>query len=127
MKVEVPLGDVVDKVTILEIKTRKLSGAAGAAVTEELQTLEAAWSAEGLPAMRELPQWDELASVNNALWEVEDALREHERNQDFGDAFVDRARSVYRLNDRRAALKRGINDHLGSRLVEQKSYATYKP
>lgn len=125
MLVECPLGDVVDKVTILRIKaTRLRDPGALAAVHEELRTLEAAWSAADLPPMEALARYTELADVNLALWEVEDALRDHERRQDFGGAFVAAARSVYRLNDRRAALKRAINEALGSRLVEHKSYGS---
>lgn len=124
MKVEVPLGDVVDRVTILRIKAARLQDAgARANVARELEALEAAWAAEGLPAMAGLPQWAPLQQVNTALWEVEDALRELESRQSFGAAFVAHARSVYRLNDQRAALKRAINLSMGSALVEEKSYA----
>ena len=66
-----------------------------------------------------------LHHTNGCLWEVEDQLRDHERQQDFGASFVDLARSVYRLNDQRAALKKRINLEAGSLLVEEKSYAAY--
>lgn len=66
-----------------------------------------------------------LKTVNEALWQVEDDLREWERTRDFGPRFVQLARSVYQHNDRRAALKRQINEQLGSRLIEEKSYAAY--
>ena len=84
--------------------------------------LEEAWSAEGLPRLEGLQQLPELAAVNEALWDVEDALRVHEARGEFGARFVERARSVYRLNDERARLKRAINDALGSELIEVKSY-----
>ena len=124
MKVDVPLGDVVDRVTILRIKAARLPDAAARAnVARELASLEAAWADAGLPEMAALPQWSPLQRVNGALWDVEDALRDLEARQSFGAAFVAHARSVYRLNDERAALKRAINLQLGSELVEEKSYA----
>jgi len=79
-----------------------------------------------VPASRELEELEEqLTSVNEQLWDVEDAIRGCERNGDFGLRFVELARSVYRSNDRRAALKRAINELLGSAIVEEKSYAEY--
>lgn len=124
MKVELPLGDVVDRVTILRIKAARLDRAdALANVQRELVALEESWRDTQLPEMSELPQWSALQRVNTALWEVEDALRALEARRSFGPAFVAHARSVYRLNDERAALKRAINLALGSRLVEEKSYA----
>jgi hypothetical protein len=125
LRVEISAGELIDKITILQIKAQRIDDAAKLAnVRAELATLVAAnhgWlrpSAE-LTALRE-----ELRSVNEALWTVEDELRLCERNQDFGSHFVELARSVYRHNDRRAALKRQINELLGSRLIEEKSYAS---
>lgn len=124
MKVDVPLGDVVDKITILDIKLRKLRREAALDnVRRERAALANAWSEAGLPELQELPEWGPLGEVNAQLWEVEDALREREAAADFGEAFVAEARSVYRLNDRRAALKRALNERLGSDLIEEKSYA----
>lgn len=125
MLVEAALGDVVDRLTILHIKDQRLDDAARIHVLRERDALSRAWAAEGLPVLHQLPQWSGLLEVNTALWEVEDALRECERRSDFGARFVELARSVYRLNDRRAALKRDVNTALGSRLVEQKGYAPY--
>ena len=67
----------------------------------------------------------ELRAVNETLWQIEDDIRVCERQADFGPAFVKLARAVYHQNDRRSALKRRINDLLGSRIVEEKDYATY--
>ncbi|PKL95605.1 MAG: hypothetical protein CVV18_04830, partial [Gammaproteobacteria bacterium HGW-Gammaproteobacteria-8] len=64
-------------------------------------------------------------TVNEQLWEIEDEIRGCERRRDFGERFVELARSVYRTNDRRAAIKRQINEQLGSTIVEEKSYAAY--
>jgi hypothetical protein len=66
-----------------------------------------------------------LQQTNERLWRIEDDIREQERRQDFGERFVELARSVYQENDRRAALKRRINTSYGSALIEEKSYATY--
>ena len=123
MKVETPLADVLDRLTILALKVERLpTAAARANATRERDALREAWRTEGLPAPESLDDYAALAAVNDALWAVEDALRAHERDGDFGPEFVARARSVYALNDRRAALKRALNLALGSRLVEEKSY-----
>lgn len=120
MKVEVPLGDVVDKVIILRIKLEKIGTAH---VQRELDSLVESWESEGLPPMSTLPQYGPLGAVNARLWDVEDALRSLESEDRFDSHFVALARSVYGLNDERAALKRAINLALGSKLVEEKSYA----
>lgn len=123
MRAELPLGDVVDRLSILAIKRERLV-AAGARenAVREAAALHRAWSASALPSPDALPEWGQLCAVNLALWDVEDALRAHEARADFGPDFVALARSVYRLNDERAALKRSINLSLGSELVEEKSY-----
>ncbi len=124
MRVEMPLGDVVDRVTILRIKHERIAAPAALLnVAAELSAIDACWREAELPAMDSLADWGDLSAVNLELWEVEDRLREHEARGDFGMEFVALARSVYRLNDRRAALKRRVNVALGSRLVEEKSYA----
>lgn len=126
MKVELPLGDVVDKITILLIKEEQIKDSAKLEnIRSELATLRAAWTDAGHPPLESLADWQELRDVNQSLWNVEDDLRDLERDRDFGDRFVQLARSVYKINDRRAALKRSINVALGSRLVEEKSYAAY--
>lgn len=125
MQVEVPLGDIVDKVTILEIKRRKLDRPESVAnVERELSELRNRWSNAGYPEFKTLPQWHSLRQVNEALWNVEDDLRAMEHQKRFDEDFIAKARSVYRLNDERAALKRQINISLGSTLVEEKSYHT---
>jgi hypothetical protein len=123
MKVEAAYGDVVDRVTILLLKEHRVADPGKLAhVRAELAALREAWRTEGLPAMESLAAWDRLAAVNAALWEVEDALRVHEATRDFGGEFVAKARSVYVLNDERAALKRQLNEALGSPLTEVKWY-----
>ena len=126
MKVELPLGDVVDKVSILLLKARHITEPAKAMnIQRELEVLRQSWKETGHPPMEELESWEGLCEVNGQLWNVEDELRDLERQQDFSDSFVQAARSVYFLNDRRAAYKRTINLTLGSELIEEKSYADY--
>ncbi len=123
MEIPVPLGDVLDKITILRIKSRKIRSEHKLRhVRRELEALESRWRSRGFPALSEEA---ELEAVNEALWDVEDALRRHEAAGDFGADFIERARSVYKLNDRRAALKRSINEALGSALIEEKDYVSY--
>ena len=124
--VEVAAGELLDKITILEIKEAKFTDPAKLAnVRAELETLRAARDAN-LPSGPKVDAAVEgLREVNRELWEIEDAIREHERAQDFGARFVELARAVYKTNDRRAALKREINELTGSRLREEKSYAAY--
>jgi hypothetical protein len=120
--VEVSPGELLDKITILEIKARRMTDPAKLRnVAAELGGLAAARRVlPRSPALAELTA--ELRAVNETLWEVEDDIRRCEQAGDFGPRFVDLARSVYHTNDRRAALKRRINDLLGARLVEEKSY-----
>lgn len=123
MEVPLPLGDVLDRITILRIKGRKMRDERALAhVRRELEMLERRWSEAGFHAPEEEAA---LEQVNEALWEVEDALRRHEAAADFGAEFVALARSVYHHNDRRAAIKRVVNEKLGSRFVEQKEYVRY--
>ena len=124
MKVEASLGDVVDRITILDLKLRHIEAEPAISnVQRERQALIDAWVAEAHPPLASLEEWAALSEVNQALWTVEDQLRLYEQRQEFDADFIDKARSVYRLNDRRAALKRSINIRLGSRIVEEKSYA----
>jgi len=119
MRVPVSYGEVVDKLTILALKVERLGSDHA---RHEHRLLMEAWDQETLPPTHSLPEHGELAKVNAALWEVEERLRDAEGRSDFGPAFVADARSVYRLNDRRAELKRRINQRLGSDVVEVKSY-----
>jgi hypothetical protein len=120
-------GELVDRITILELKVARLTslqGRQGAA--RELAALRAVY--DGVASMKREgldEHWTGLREVNGALWEIEDALRACEQRKDFGAGFVELARSVYRNNDARAALKAKINDACGSSLREEKSYTTY--
>ena len=124
--VEIAPGELIDKITILEIKSERIADAGKVKnVRVELDVLAAARDA-ALAASAELTDLTaQLKQVNEALWDIEDAIRDCERGQDFGPKFIELARSVYHSNDRRAALKRQINELLGSKLIEEKSYAAY--
>lgn len=119
-------GELLDRVTILEIKAERIADAAKRANVEYERAGLEALAAESLPRDPEILRLRrEIRAVNEALWDIEDAIRDHERRQDFGPSFVALARAVYRTNDRRAALKRAVNDRLGTAIVEEKSYAAY--
>lgn len=118
-------GEVIDKITILEIKAARLpTETARANAAEELKLLSdiaapvlAKAEIAGLVAR--------LMGLNEALWEIEDSIREHERAANFDAAFVALARAVYHRNDERGAIKRELNLALGSALIEEKSYRPY--
>ena len=126
LEVEVSAGELVDKITILEIKAERIADPDKLAnVHRELRSLTAT-RREALPSSEELDELTaELRRVNERLWEIEDDIRDCERKRDFGERFIELARAVYRTNDRRAAAKRSINELLGSELVEEKDYADY--
>ena len=122
------VGELIDKITILEIKAKRIDDSAKLAnVNQELDALMAVVTQQGLGyptgALAELGC--QLASVNLQLWEIEDEIRDCERQGCFDDRFVGLARSVYQRNDERARIKRVINAESGSALVEEKSYAAY--
>lgn len=126
--IEVPVswGELVDKITILQIKSDRISDAAKLAnVRKELTLLRdrLGSNAENAEVSRLTKA---LYDVNAALWDIEDDIRDCENAGDFGDKFVQLARSVYITNDKRADLKREVNFALGSALVEEKSYQAYK-
>jgi len=124
--VAVSWGELFDKITILEIKRVRLTDPAQCAnVAHEYDRLCAARDAALPPDADIDADLAALRAVNEALWEIEDDIRGCERRKDFGPKFVALARAVYRNNDRRAAIKRRINDALGSEIVEEKSYADY--
>ena len=124
--VPISLGELVDKMTILKIKSQRIQDPAKVAnVRNELALLAAARARFSIPdqAMQHLKA--DLMQTNEMLWDIEDRIRDCERDKNFGPEFVELARSVYRTNDRRAAIKRQINDLAGSSIVEEKSYRQY--
>lgn len=119
-------GELIDKITILEIKSARIGDAAKLAnVRDELHLLGELWSRDPVSHVDIAAERAELKRINEALWEIEDAIRVKERAQAFDARFIELARAVYHTNDERAAVKRAINLKLGSRLVEEKSYQDY--
>jgi hypothetical protein len=126
LKVEVSVGELLDKITILEIKSERITDPAKLVnVRKELDLLRGTWQASPLAATDVAAEMAALKTVNEELWEIEDNVRRHEAVGEFDDEFVRLARGVYHANDRRAALKRDLNHKCGSGLVEEKSYVDY--
>jgi len=122
MKIEVSIGEVVDKWTILSIKALNITDKDKLVnVFKERNYLNTAIE----PEILHDPLTDQLLVVNKNLWDVEDRLRDCERDKVFDDHFVQLARSVYILNDKRASIKKEINMKYGSEFVEEKSYQPY--
>jgi len=121
--VAVSWGELLDKITILELKRDRITdlGKRGNVLRELSALARIAAACEGIGGL--MPLMFRLKAVNRDLWEIEDAIRLEEARGRFGPRFVALARSVYRQNDRRAAIKREINGLLGSSLIEEKSYA----
>ena len=127
ISVPVSPGELIDKLTILEIKSERMSDAKKIAnVKLELQLLSDTWSKSDFAKIDISTEWSELKRINAELWDIEDKIRDEERHQRFGEEFIRLARAVYFINDDRASVKRQINDKLGSKIVEEKSYAEYK-
>jgi hypothetical protein len=125
--VPVSYGELIDKITILEIKAERIGDARKLAnVRTELELLNSTWSADPLAATDISAERSKLKSVNEALWDIEDHIRVKEKAREFDMEFVELARAVYFRNDDRAAYKREINEKLGSTLVEEKSYENYR-
>ena len=126
IRVEIAPGELIDKITILEIKSERITDKEKLTnVGVELDTLVSARDA-AIPASSDLKEMaSRLKAINEKLWDIEDDIRDCERDKDFGPRFVELARAVYHTNDERAAVKREINELLGSHLVEEKSYSEY--
>jgi hypothetical protein len=124
--VPVSPGELLDKITILEIKSERISDPEKLAnVRIELELLRGTWSeaVEEDDVIRTLHS--ELRDINETLWKIEDDIRDRERTGDFDTRFIELARAVYITNDRRSGIKKKLNLHLGSRIIEEKSYQDY--
>ncbi len=120
-------GELIDKITILEIKLKNIvDPVKNRNVSIELEALSKCFE-ENIIQSNEIEELKtNLKQVNSALWNIEDDIRQCEQAGEFGEKFVELARSVYRQNDKRAALKKEINIMLGSSIIEEKSYADYQ-
>ena len=121
-------GELLDKITILRIKSARMTDADKVRnVRVELDVLEKTWRDSGAAIPEVAADEAALQRVNEALWDIEDKIRDKELAQQFDAEFIELARAVYVTNDERAAVKKRINVALGSRIVEEKSYKPYKP
>lgn len=132
MKASAPVGDVLDRITILSIKVDKLSGDKRLNAFNERLALEKdldGWLQSNNTSTATLKRLDnlrfQLLTVNQGLWDIEDNIRICERDKNFGPEFIELARSVYKTNDQRAHLKRLVNDAVGSEFTEEKGYESY--
>ena len=126
IQVPVSPGEVLDKITILEIKSERMTGPEKVAnVRVELALLQQTWSqvVSEDEVIRDLHA--QLKEINEALWEIEDDIRDKERVKEVDQRFIELARSVYFTNDRRSEVKKKLNLHLGSQIIEEKSYQGY--
>lgn len=123
MKIEVSNGEIIDKLTIIEIKLERISDEA------KLVNLRNEYEVLNEAAAKIISKDDELYKalydINCQLWDIEDDIRDLERNKDFGEKFIETARAVYFTNDKRSEVKKQINLKTGSNLIEEKSYEKY--
>ena len=120
-------GELLDKITILQIKAERISDPVKVTnVRTELDMLSKVWEETVVVDTEITALTAELKSVNEALWEIEDDIRDEERNRQFGERFIELARAVYVTNDERVNAKKKVNLHLNSTIVEEKSYQDYR-
>ena len=125
MKIEISIGELVDKVSILSIKMQKITNEEKLAnIRKEFETLSNSMETIGITA--ESDEFKRLKAINLLLWDIEDKIRLKEARKEFDDEFIQLARSVYIQNDQRFELKSKINRSHGSELVEEKEYVDYK-
>ena len=126
LNVEVSVGEFLDKMTILEIKSERIKGEEKLRnVNRELDLLRGVWADSMLSAVNTGDLVPRLKAVNERLWDIEDEIRRQEAAGTFGEEFIRLARSVYEQNDERARIKYDLNKLLGSDLVEEKEYPDY--
>ncbi|MCK5722421.1 MAG: hypothetical protein KAI84_07760 [Gammaproteobacteria bacterium] len=126
INVELSYGEMLDKITILQIKSERISDAAKVAnVNKELGLLNNLWQADEKSSVDISNEFTALKEINEKIWDIEDDIRDKERAKEFDEKFIELARSVYFSNDKRAEIKREINMKLGSELIEEKSYSDY--
>ena len=127
IKVDVSVGEFLDKVTILEIKSERIKDPAKLDnVNKELNLLKKIWGESEFAKVDISDEMGRLKQINEKLWKIEDDIRDKERQRSFDEGFIELARAVYYENDVRADIKKELNLKLGSDLVEEKSYSDYK-
>ncbi|MFQ5756465.1 MAG: DUF6165 family protein [Acidiferrobacterales bacterium] len=127
MTVEVSIGEFLDKLTILRIKSERIKDPEKLKnINNELKIIERAWDSSPFADADIAASLSQLKAINETLWDIEDRIRTKEAQQKFDDEFIKLARSVYLNNDERADVKRELNLMLGSELLEEKSYADYR-
>ena len=126
LKIPISLGELIDKITILRIKSNKInSNEAQKNIRLELEKLEHILNTK-MSINTNLKNFEiKLSKINQTLWDIEDQLREKEREKKFDKKFISLARMVYYKNDERAKIKRMINKSFGSEIIEEKSYTQY--
>jgi uncharacterized protein YukE len=126
IKIELSVGELLDKITILQIKSERIDNALKLVnINKELQVLQLLWQTSPYSQNDLDKNISELKTINEALWDIEDKIRDKEGEQTFDQEFIELARSVYFTNDKRAEIKKVINNKTGSELVEEKSYSDY--
>lgn len=126
IKIEISVGELLDKITILQIKAERISDTAKLEnIEKELGVLQAQWKASPYSSSNLDDNASALKKVNEELWEIEDKIRDKEKQRTYDNGFIELARSVYITNDKRAEIKRTINNKTGSELIEEKSYSDY--
>ncbi len=127
LKVDISFGELLDKITILQIKSERITDAAKLQnIHHEMELLQSIWEKSDEVNIDIKFEIYELKSINEKLWDIEDDIRDKELKKEFDKDFIELARAVYVTNDKRAEFKRKINIKLNSELVEEKSYADYQ-
>ncbi len=126
IKIELSVGELLDKITILQIKTERIDDVSKLEnINKELKVLLSLWGESPYSRHDLDAETKELKTINEELWDIEDKIRDKEREQVFDQGFISLARAVYFTNDKRADIKRKINSKTGSELIEEKSYSDY--
>tara|TARA_B110000014_G_C19964727_1_gene499339 strand:+ start:322 stop:717 length:396 start_codon:yes stop_codon:yes gene_type:complete len=126
IKIELSVGELLDKISILQIKVERINDSSKLEnIKKELSVLLSLWEGSVYVNHDLESEKNKLKLVNEELWDIEDKIREKEREQVFDKEFIELARSVYITNDKRADIKKTINKKTGSELVEEKSYSDY--
>ncbi len=126
IRVELSVGELLDKISILQIKAERIVDPAKLEnINKELDVLMSLWKDSAYSKNNLESETNELKAINEELWAIEDKIRDKERNQVFDKGFIELARAVYITNDKRADIKRIINSKTGSELIEEKSYSDY--